>query len=774
VSADGSRLAYVKDFQLYTYDVGRGRERKVAVTAPGYEELGQLQDYNTKGKVSAFDVAYDGKKLAFVSRGELFVSDMEGKFIRRLETGPGRVGEVQWLKDDLNLLFNQTVDGYQNWFTVAADGSGAAEQHTKDRQNNRALSISNDSSQAVYLSGRNELRIMDLEEFSSKTIANDEIWAIQNTYPRWSPNDDYIAYNARRDFEMDIFLYDVAAGTSENLTRTGVSEWGPYWSPDGKYLYFYGARHQPGYPRGGGDANVYRLPLQRRAEPLRAEGFRKLFAEDSTKTDSVTHIDRKDIMARIEQVGTSFGDQGSVAVVQEKDKQIVLYGGNQVEGKFQLYQTILEPYESTTTKSIEAKNTGGADDLVMADGKYYLIGDGTVQQLDLDGSKTKAITLDYTFRRRLRPEFEQMFYETWANMEQNFYDTDFHGVDWSALRDAYAEFLPYVNTRADLRRLTNAMLGELNTSHFGFYSSGDEEDVTFGAKSIDLGLTFAPEDPFLIEAIVTEGPADYVDIDLEPGDRLLAIDGQRIDPTRNRESYLSRPSVDGEVELTIDRNGSERTVNLSPASYRSVTGHRYDEWVRENQRRVDERTSENIAYVHMKNMGGGELDNFLNEMVSETYRKNGLILDLRYNTGGNVHDAVLQFLSQRPYLEWKYRGGEPAPQPNFAPAAKPIVLLINEQSLSDAEMTAAGFKQLGLGTVVGMPTYRWIIFTTGQGLVDGSYYRLPSWGCYTLDGRNLEKTGVEPDVRVDNTMLDRLHGRDPQLERAIDEVLRAR
>ncbi len=573
---------------------------------------------------------------------------------------------------------------------------------------------------------------------------------------------------------MDIFLYDVAAGTSENLTRTGVSEWGPYWSPDGKYLYFYGARHQPGYPRGGGDANVYRLPLQRRAEPLRAEGFRKLFAEDSTKTDSVTHIDRKDIMARIEQVGTSFGDQGSVAVVQEKDKQIVLYGGNQVEGKFQLYQTVFEPYEGPTTKAIETKNTGGADDLVMADGKYYLIGDGTVQQLDLDGSKTKAITLDYTFRRRLRPEFEQMFYETWANMEQNFYDTDFHGVDWSALRDAYAEFLPYVNTRADLRRLTNAMLGELNTSHFGFYSSGDEEDVTFGAKSIDLGLTFAPEDPFLIEAIVTEGPADYVDIDLEPGDRLLAIDGQRIDPTRNRESYLSRPSVDGEVELTIDRNGSERTVNLSPASYRSVTGHRYDEWVRENQRRVDERTSENIAYVHMKNMGGGELDNFLNEMVSETYRKNGLILDLRYNTGGNVHDAVLQFLSQRPYLEWKYRGGEPAPQPNFAPAAKPIVLLINEQSLSDAEMTAAGFKQLGLGTVVGMPTYRWIIFTTGQGLVDGSYYRLPSWGCYTLDGRNLEKTGVEPDVRVDNTMLDRLHGRDPQLERAIDEVLRAR
>jgi len=122
-------------------------------------------------------------------------------------------------------------------------------------------------------------------------------------------------------------------------------------------------------------------------------------------------------------------------------------------------------------------------------------------------------------------------------------------------------------------------------------------------------------------------------------------------------------------------------------------------------------------------MTGGQLDAFMNEMVSEGHQREGLILDLRYNTGGNVHDDVLKFLSRRPYLKWQYRAGQLANQPNFAPAAKPIILLINEQSLSDAEMTAAGFKELGLGTVVGTPTYRWIIFTSGKGLVDGSYYR---------------------------------------------------
>jgi tricorn protease len=166
------------------------------------------------------------------------------------------------------------------------------------------------------------------------------------------------------------------------------------------------------------------------------------------------------------------------------------------------------------------------------------------------------------------------------------------------------------------------------------------------------------------------------------------------------------------------------------------------------------------------------LNKFLEDMVSEGQQREGLILDLRWNTGGNVHDRVLQFLTQKPYLNWKFRGGKLAPQSNFGPAIKPIVLLINEQSLSDAEMTSAGFKELGLGTIIGTETYRWIIFTSGKGLVDGSFYRLPSWGCYTLDGDNLEKTGVAPDIYVEETFEDRLMGKDPQLERAIQEIMK--
>lgn len=403
-------------------------------------------------------------------------------------------------------------------------------------------------------------------------------------------------------------------------------------------------------------------------------------------------------------------------------------------------------------------------------GKYYLVGAGKVQEINLGQNKFSPIDVKHTFRRAMQPEFAQMFYETWANMEENFYNGDFHGVDWPAMRDRYAAFLPYVTNRADLRRMTNDLLGELNTSHSGFRSNGKEEKTKQSSQTLALGLTFANDDPYKIEVVLADGPADRKDTDLKSGDRIVAIDGERVAASQNRESYLTRPSIDGAVKLTVDRGGKEHDVWLHPRNYFSERANRYDGWVDACQQRVDEKSDKKVAYVHMKNMGGGELNNFMNEMVSESYQRDALILDLRWNTGGNVHDAVLQFLSQRHYLNWQFRDGKPGPQPNFTPKTKPIILLINQKSLSDAEMTAAGFKELGLGTIVGTPTYRWIIFTSGKGLVDGSFYRLPSWGCYTLDGDNLEKTGVTPDIRIDNTSADRASGRDPQLDLSLIHI----
>jgi tricorn protease len=227
-----------------------------------------------------------------------------------------------------------------------------------------------------------------------------------------------------------------------------------------------------------------------------------------------------------------------------------------------------------------------------------------------------------------------------------------------------------------------------------------------------------------------------------------------------------------EVTLGFERAAKLFEVRLRPISSGAVNTLLYDEWMNNNQSYVDLKSNKSVAYVHVKSMGVGNLNDFLIEMTSEAVDRKALILDLRYNTGGNIHDDLINFLSQKPYLEWKFRDGKFSPQPNFAPAGKPMVILVNEQSLSDAEMTTAGLKALNLGTVIGTETYRWIIFTSSKSLVDGSSCRLPAWGCYTLEGKNLEFEGVKPDIYVNTDWRDKIKHNDPQLDKALEVLLK--
>lgn len=788
VNADGGKVIFQKEYQLFIYDVASGQTNKIPVNVARNNTLEKTKDFQVAGNISAFSVSPDGKKMAFVSRGELFVSDIKGKFPQQLKTAAdGRVMEVEWLKDNQTLIFNQTVGGYQNWFKIDAAGKTGEKQLTSDDEDNRLLSLNSDRTKAVYLSGRNEVRLMDMETLESTLLFKDELWGLYNAFPTWAPDDKHIALNVMRNFETEIMVYNLETKKQTNLSNTAVSENSPFWSADGKYLYFHSNLTKPSYPYGLQNPDLFKMPLEKFDSPFKSDKFDELFEEEEEEKEEeesddkeedkeeekekvVVNIDSERIMERIERIGSTFGSQFGMIAVKNEDKEIVLFSSNHDEGKFTLYKWEKAPFEDAETKKIEGTK-GGSYYFSWADDKYYVLNGGNIHELKIGDSKVEKIDISLKFRRQLQAEFEQMFYETWAGVETNFYDENFHGEDWQALRDEYAKFLPYLNNRADLRLLLNDLLGELNTSHFGFRSSGKEEGTYYGTSTMSTGILFDGENPYQVKRIIARSPADRKGKDIKVGDELVAVNGQVVDKANNRESYFAQPSRDEELTLTFLRAGNKIEVKLHPINYFTQRTLLYDEWMQERQAIVDTKGAKNIAYVHMKNMGGGELQRFLKEMVSEGQQRDGLILDLRYNTGGNVHDEVLQFLSQKPYLQWKYREGALTPQPNFTPSAKPIVLLINEQSLSDAEMTATGFKELGLGTIMGTETYRWIIFTSGKGLVDGSFYRLPSWGCYTLDGQNIEKTGVAPDVFIQNTFKNRVEGDDPQLYKAIEFVL---
>lgn len=799
VNANGGTIVFEKGYQLWAYDIATDKAHVIPIKGFRHNTLTKRQNFDVKGNISAFDVSPDNKKLAFVSKGRLFVSDIKGKFLKELTTLPNeRVIKVQWLKDNKTLLYNQTWHGFTNWFRQSADGAGKEIQLTADSSNNRMLSIGPKSQKAVYLRGRTKVCIMNLKTFQSKVVATDELWGFQNDAPSFSPDGKYVMFTARRNFETDIMLCRLSDHKVFNLTQTGVSERSPVFSPDGQYLYFISDRTHPSYPYGTQDAHLYRLKLQNTGRPFRSDKFEALFKDkkqknknkkdkgkdkdkskegmdkdkkqkDTNKEDMPkVKIDFNDLMGRIARVGPSFGQQKGVYVIQDGDKQIVLFVSNHDGGRYKLWQLTMEPFEEDKTDQIGSVPSA----ISKSSDHYYTLVRGDIYKLNTGSHKASKIDMiHFTFYKNLKQTFEQMFREVWANLDENYYNENFNGVDWEAICERYAGYLPYLHSRTDLRRLLHDMLGELNTSHYGFYSSGSEERNYYNSYTAETGLVFYKNKPYTIKKVLPESPAAYDSVNLKTGDQLIAVNHQPVNKSVSRARYFTFPDRPNELSMTFLRGTKKIVVKVHPEPYQALKDQLYNNWIAQNAKMVTKKSKGRIGYVYMKNMSAHALYKFKLDMVSDSVNRAGLILDLRYNTGGNVHDKVLQFLSQRPYLQWKYRGGKMSPQPDFAPAAKPIVLLVNQQTLSDGEMTAAGFKALDLGTVVGTDTYGWIIFTSSKSLVDGSHYRLPSWGCYTLSGNNLEKTGVTPDIYIDNTFTDRLAGKDPQLNKAISIIM---
>ena len=718
----------------------------------------------------------DEKKLAFVSRGELFVSDMEGKFIHHIKVeGPGRVIEVKWMADNLTLVYSKTVGGWPNWFKIKANGEGKEEQLTTDNQSDRMLVLNKKRTMGVYLSGRDELRSIDLASGKNETIVKDEFWGIENSAPSISPDEQFVAYTVRRNFEQEIYLYHFSDKKIIDLTNTAMSEADPVWSPDGKYVYFSTDRLQPEYPYGFQDAKIYRIALDKYENDFKEDRYDKLFTKEE-KADSAskihTSLNLDGIEERWEQVSNAHGNQVQPFVTMKNDETRVYYVSDQDGDGSYIWRWSKKIFDKPETKKIDG---GGSDDdlkIVQGKSKCMVLSAGNIYELDAEGAKLKKTDMDFNFSRNLSEEFNEMFYETWANLDENYYDPNFHGVDWEKMKQKYEAFLPHLQSRGSLRILLNDMLGELNSSHQGFSTFGDEEKLFYSARTIATGIMFEDGAPYKVKYILHNSPADKGGKDIKPGDILYAVDGEKVDDAQNIDYYFSRPALPDEVVLTFKRGGEMIDVKIHPESPAALKSQLYDEWIDGNQKLVDDKTNKRIAYIQMKDMGGESLNKFMIEMGNEAYNRDGLILDLRYNTGGNVHDEVLRFLSQKPYLNWKYRDGQITSQPNFFPSGKPIVLLVNEQTLSDGEMTSAGFQALKLGTIVGTETYRWIIFTSSKTLVDGSTCRMPSWGCYKLNGDDIEKTGVTPDISVQNTIKDRTEGKDPQLERAITEIMK--
>ena len=332
-------------------------------------------------------------------------------------------------------------------------------------------------------------------------------------------------------------------------------------------------------------------------------------------------------MERLDQVSPSLGAQFLQSIYQKGDKTYVLYTSNHGEAKNGLWKTIIEPFEERKTEKIAGTDNGFGFDIVEVNDKMYVLFNGNINKLNLDGNKIEPINISYTFRRNLSEEFDQMFYETWAQMEENYYDENFHGLNWNKTKDYYKQFLPNLNTRADMRVMLNDMLGELNSSHQGFGTTGDDETIVLQNQTMETGIMFEEGDDYKVKYIVKRSAADKKAVDIKPGDVLVKVNDEEVDKNKDRNYYFTVPSRDKELKLTFNRNGQIVNTKLHPQA--TLFNNLYDEWIDNNQKRVDEKSKGRIAYGYMKNMGQGELDQFIIDMTQELNNKDALIFDLQ-------------------------------------------------------------------------------------------------------------------------------------------------
>ena len=777
ISADGSAIVYIKDYEIGILNTASG-----AVSVPEISVAGgsvEVRRSFADQKPSAAAVSPDGKKFALVIRGQLFVSDAKCKYLQRLATPDDeRVVDVEWSKDNRTLYYSRTNRGWINLYKIAADNSGAESAIYQPEDNIMSLSISHKNDKLAFIDGSHSVMVCDLGSDSVSKVADAEFWSFEGYGINWSFDDSVIAFEAMNMFEPDIYIYSFKDSSLRNLTNSASTEGSAVFTPDGKYMYLLANPTSSSFPKGT-RTSLYKLPLRKFDTAFKSAEYDKLFTDEpkkddkkaekkTEKKDSTIVIDYNDIFRRMTKVEAA-GDasQSSPYMFSAKGKSYLFYSSFGNGGAKVWCLEVSDP----EAKPKEVKDLAGRGTFFCSKTDLYALSNGTIYKINPDNLSAAKTAVSASIEKTLSDEFNQMFYETWGVLEQNYYDVKFHGADWRGVRDYYASMLPYVRTRANLRTLIGDMLGELNSSHLGFTSTGSEEKTETSVQTLETGIVYSAKNPYKVERIIADSPADKVEIDLKKGDELVAVDGVRVDSKANREKYFATPRKLDELKLTFSRGGKEFDVKVHTSNYTALRSLSYREWEEERKAMVEKKTDGKVAYIHMRAMGSEDLDDFLMNMHTYAVHKDALILDLRYNNGGNVHKEVIDFLRGEEHFRWAYRDFPTTTHPNVAPAGKPIVVLVNEHSLSDAEVTSNGIKTLGIAKLVGTETYRWIIFTSAVRLIDGSSCRMPAWGCYNVDGVDLENIGVKPDIYVRNTFKDRLDGADPQLDAAIKEIL---
>ena len=799
------RIAYQVGADLWIYDVGADDYAMVPISlASDFDQLRENWVTEPMDYLTSAHIHPDGESVVLTSRGRVFVAPAgPGRLVRASRREGVRYRDVVFMPDGDELLGLTDETGELEFTTLPANGVGDGERLTDDGTILRFTGTpSPDGARIAYTDNNNDLWVLDTASGEQHRVSTNQEGVGQVS---WSPDSRWLAYTqAALNTYAQLWLYEVESDSRTALTSDRVNSVSPAFSTDGDWLYFLSDRNlqstvrSPWGPRAPephfdrtmkvyqiGMRTGLRSPFVPHDEVSRAEAA--AMAADEGGDDDVDAdvapkaYDLDGIQRRVKEVPVPPGNYSALAVSED-----ALFWRTRESGTFRghLEGVKIASDDPEVERIVEGirgyELSANGKKLMVSKGSDIYVIDARVASAGSGLADGKVDLSGWTFSINVAEDWRQIFIDAWRLERDYFYDPGMHGLAWDVVLEKYLELVGRITSRAELNQLIGRVIGELSALHTSV-RGGDIRDGGDAVAVANLGarLFRAPDaGGYRIDYIYQTDP-DYPeemspladpDLGIESGDIIETINGVDTLSVGHIGSLL-RNQQNKQVLLRVrpGAGGDSRDVIVVPVSNESNL--RYSNWEYTRRLAVEEAAGGQIGYLHLRAMGGGDIDDFYRQFYP-VHDRPGLIVDVRRNRGGNIDSIILDKLMRQAWFYWKGRVGRPTWNMQYAFRGH-MVVLVDENTASDGEAFAEGFRRLGLGPVIGARTWGGEIWLSGVNrLSDGGIARAPMTGVYGPEGEWLiEGWGVVPDIEIINMPHATFNGEDEQLDTAIEYLL---
>ncbi len=799
VSNNGT-ISFSYDGELYTMKEG-GEPKKVDIRIITDQIERPVQERTMNSGATGMALSPNGKEIAVVLRGDVYITTLDHKTTRRITNTPQQERSLTFSKDGKTIYYAAERNGHwgiwgtsltekdDKYFTYAVKME--EKLVTKPGETCFQPQVSPDGKHIAYLKDRTAIAVMDLKSGKEKILLDKNVnysYSDGDQDFEWSPDSRYILCNYQANGgwnNEDVAVIDVESGEITDLTESGYTDGGFRWALKGKAMTW--TSDKAGYRSHGSwgaERDIYIMFFDgKRYQEFSLDKEDRAIAEmlkDDKDKKKEEKKEKKDSAKAEEKVEKLILD-----LENRKDRIVKLtrFSGRlgdhylTQDGKKLFYMTRLEKSTDLCMLNLEdnsikvlSKGVYGSFHPTSDDKHLFLLSSGGVSKISTANGTKEIISFSGEYDYRPAEEREYIFNHIWKQVNEKFYVADIHGIDWKGYYNTYKKFLPHIENNFDFQEMLSELLGELNGSH-----TGARYQHRTGLNMGSLGVLYDNDhegDGLKIAEVLKGGTLFIADPEIKAGDIITAIDGVEIKAGSNWHDLL-RMKGGKKILITVKKDGKKPVdmyIEPSFTDYRQM----YNRWVRQREEMVKRLSGGRVAYVHVEGMDSESFRRVYSDLLGKYRTCEAVIVDTRHNGGGWLHDDLVTLLSGKEYVRFEPRGQYIGSDP-FSKWTKPSCVLIGEDNYSDACGFPYAYKTLGIGKLIGAPVPGTMTAVWWENQIDPTIvFGIPQVGVTAVkEGRYIENMQIEPDILVYNDPASVLRGEDKQLERAVEEMLKA-